>query len=597
MAKHFPISISQPLRSTKSAFCFLLLTTVFSSKLYAQSKDFTPIHTLVQTDVLSQAFVPVTGIPDPGQKPSHIAVGDFNGDGKPDLAIANEASNTVSIFKNITDNSGVKYELTGSLPTGEATQSVRVGDVNGDAKLDMVVASYNASSLDVFVNTSGTTDISFAPSIQISSIDCPFFADIADIDGDGKADIIFPHKQTGKVMMALNQSAGATVSFSSPISIGEVTTPYFLAIGDLNKDGKQDVVVAGYGANKVLVYKNMSTVGSVSFDTPIELAATTPYGITLADLDQDGQLDIVTSNLLGGTISIFSLDNAGNLSFKARQDIAAGVRIYATAVGDLDGDSKPDLAITNYYGTAALEPTGIVLLKNTSTAGTIQFVNEGELSAGPPSHVAINDVDGDGKNEIISVDYVNSKISIFTSGQPLPVAFNLFKAELVNGGEVLLNWDTFSESNNSHFNIFSSVDGVNYKFLKTVKGNGTKTTRSYYSTVDASPAQGYNYYKLEQVDFNGTTTKLSEQVVNVNLDRLDVVLYPNPSEDFVNIRIEANSFNHAELIGLSGSILQSQNIAAGVGLVSFDVAQLKPATYLVKLSGSAKSITKIFVKK
>jgi photosystem II stability/assembly factor-like uncharacterized protein len=204
-----------------------------------------------------------------------------------------------------------------------------------------------------------------------------------------------------------------TSSFSSQI-----------ATGDFNEDGKPDIVIAPNLGLKLTVYKNNSTAGAMSFfeagsyfteSTGVKIGA-----IVIADIDNDGKLDIITgrdSNFNSlGTISIIrNTSSGGNISFAPKIDLIAGEAPKSLAINDIDGDGKPDIvAARTYYGTPGLNYS-YSIFKNTSTAGNVTFTQRNDFGTTSSSGIEIADVDNDHRPDIIVTQFFpkDSTLSIY----------------------------------------------------------------------------------------------------------------------------------------------------------------------------------------
>jgi hypothetical protein len=201
----------------------------------------------------------------------------------------------------------------------------------------------------------------------------------------------------------------AANSFSAGIVFG--TEGYYDVItGDVDGDGKNDVVTANYN-NSFSVFRNTSTNGMVSFAPKVDYYPMgSPYSITLADFNGDGKLDIATG--WGSTLSVYKNNSTpGAISFASAADLFISNTFYNLIATDLNGDGKPDLAIA--------DEVGLSIMKNTSTSGNISFYPDSYITAGYWAHsIAAGDLDGDGRPDLViglnvSQSNSNGKISIF----------------------------------------------------------------------------------------------------------------------------------------------------------------------------------------
>ncbi len=345
-----------------------------------------------------------------GTTPFSVATGDLDNDGKPDLAVVNVGSATVSVYRNIGVSGTISYAPKVDFITGSQPYSVSITDYNGDGKLDLAVANYNSATVSIFMNTCTTGTISFSPKVDFASNSGPSSIISNDFDGDGKTDIATANGASTSISILRNNGALGIISFAPKVDFTTGTVPYVLSSGDIDGDGKVDIAVANHNSNSVSIYRNTCVSGTISFAPKVDFTTSTqPRGITIGDIDQDGKLDVAITNYGSNTLSILrNLSNIGIISFAPKVDIAAGIQPYSVSIADIDGDSKIDATVVNFGGNS------ISVLKNTSISGSVNFAPKVDYSTGTqPRGCAITDFDGDGKLDISVVNANSNTISFF----------------------------------------------------------------------------------------------------------------------------------------------------------------------------------------
>ncbi|MFD1631796.1 T9SS type A sorting domain-containing protein [Pseudopedobacter beijingensis] len=178
-----------------------------------------------------------------------------------------------------------------------------------------------------------------------------------------------------------------------------------------------------------------------------------------------------------------------------------------------------------------------------------------------------------------------------------PVNLKYFKGE-VEANKVRLNWLTLSESNNSHFELFYSKNGKTFNFLERVEGNATTANVNTYSVYHQTPQVGANYYKLIQYDRDGTAQEKGISIVNFGLinSSKDLIIYPNPAYNEVNIKIEdlKGGLFSIQLYDVSGRKVYHQKHSLDKGNNTLRLAlggQIPAGQYFIKVDGNGSSKT------
>ncbi len=305
-----------------------------------------------------------------------------------------------------------------TFPTGTPQYSLSIGDLDKDGKTDLVVSNDGINTVSVFRNTSTTGGISFAAKVEFGTGASPKSVSIGDIDGDGKPDLVVTNSGSNTVSVFRNTSTPGIInagSFAAKIDFTTGSTPWSVSVSDLNADGKPDLAVANRAGQSVSVFRNSSTSGVISFLTKVDFPTGSfsafPYSVSIGDLDGDGKPDMAVANSGDNTVSVFqNTSTTGGLSFASRVDFSAGPGPVSISIGDIDGDAKPDLAVVNNSGI------NTSVFRNTSTPGIINagsFAARVDFAVGSsPQIVSIGDIDGDGKQDLAVANYLGNSVSV-----------------------------------------------------------------------------------------------------------------------------------------------------------------------------------------
>ena len=346
-----------------------------------------------------------------GAGPYNAIIVDVDGDGKSDIAVANASSNSISLIKNISTAGNIAFSSHADTTTGTQPVCISYGDLDGDGKQDLAVVNYASNTISVFRNISNTGAFTYTSKIDFQCGSNPRGVYIYDIDLDGKPDIIVTNFSGNSVSVLRNTSQGAgTISFDTQLLFPTGQGPSGIYVLDLDADGKPDLALVNAQSNTVSVLKNITTgPGNISFNPKVDFTTgVQPTGVYISDLDGDGKPDMVISNNSSSTISVFkNTGTSGTISFAAKQDFPTGSGPFSLVITDINGDNKPDVTTANVFdGTVSI-------LKNISIPGVINFGNKMDYITGSnPRSVSIGDIDGDGKPDIITANNSDNTISV-----------------------------------------------------------------------------------------------------------------------------------------------------------------------------------------
>jgi len=447
-----------------------------------------------------------------GTKPESVAVGDFNGDGKLDLAAANVDSANISIFLGTGTGS---FSGATNFSVGTSPFSVAVGDFNRDGKLDLAAPNIDSNNVSILLGT-GTGGFSAATNFIAGS--GPKSVAVGDFNGDDKLDLAVANNFPGSNNVSILLGSG-TGSFSAPTNFAVPGDfPQDVAAGDFNGDGKLDLVVPSDNVSILL------GTGTGSFSAATTFVSCCPQSVAVGDFNGDGKLDLATPNGDPNDVSIFL--GTGTGSFSAPTNFAAGTEPLSVAVGDFNGDGKLDLA------TASRASNDVSILLGT---GTGSFGVATNFAAGIAREaaraVAVGDFNGDGKLDLAETDFISHNVSILlNNGASCNTQTSLsISGQIADAANRPLPDVTVTLSGPITRVMQTDVNG-NYAFANLAPGgNYAVTVQSNYFVFGPSRADFFNLGSSQVANFQAAPLAVPSPT-------------PSPNDDFTNTSRDASKW-------------------------------------------------------
>jgi hypothetical protein len=354
-----------------------------------------------------------------GLEPIAIAAADLNGDGRTDLVVTNRNSDSIAVIDGLAGGSFANARFFGSGGVGSAPTGLALGDVNHDGVLDILVPNNRTSDASVLL---GDGHGNFAaPRIFVTDQE-PLAIAAADVNGDGVADAVCVNRGFSAPDAAVLISR-ADGSFDAVEDVVAQSSPNGLTVGDVDNDGVSDLILAqsptGPAGGTVLVYRATPPLG---FAVPTSLqSAGDAVAVGQGDFNADGRLDVAVVNNSTNNVSVFlGLATGG---FGAAHNYPIGSGATAVAVGDWNHDGRSDLAIAE-QGTGSTGAVEILLAAADGSFGTPKAFAVGVT----PVAIDVGDFNEDGKRDLAVANSVSGSVSLlkgngdgtFTALSPIP---------------------------------------------------------------------------------------------------------------------------------------------------------------------------------
>ncbi len=459
---------------------------------------FNPTSATAPDTLYSGSLMPKQDYP-VGTLPGSVVTGDFDGDGKTDMIVAN-ITNSFSIFRNTGTPANVSFAAS-SIATGNNMRKIVSGDINGDGKLDFVLVKHQttAQPLVIFKNTSTPGNISFTEFVPVFPGQTPISVVIEDFDGDGRLDIASINDKTSTISLIRNTGDINTLSFATAQTwtLGNSAKNIRLLAGRLDADSRPDLVVLT--SLGVSVFNNTSTLGNVQFGTetvyPIA-SGTTNRGIAAGDLNNDGLTDLALvyrSSDKKGKLGILRGTQNGNVfSFLPIDETTLARETTDLSIEDINMDGKPDLLMADIGANV------IAVLRNKTSGSAITLAAPIDF-VGTGAALTINtaDFDGDGQTDL-AVNYKDQPaVSVFRSNLQNATITGLSPTVGGPGTEVTITGVNFTNITGVYFGGLpaASYTVISATEIRAIAGEGNDGAIRVTSSTGESVFTGFTFMK------------------------------------------------------------------------------------------------------
>jgi hypothetical protein len=469
-----------------------------------------------------------------GNSAEAVVVGDFTGNGLQDIAVADPADNRVVIFLG---NGNGTFQIPFSVSISGAPISLAVADFRNNGFDDIVVGT-QAGRLGVIFGTSGV----FSFTSVATGTGAVTALATADFNNDGNLDIAAARELTSSTNVSIflgNGSGGFTAASGSPIAM-TATRATSMAVGDFESVGIQDLAIANFTDNTVTILPGN---GDGTFGSALSVSVPgSPFSVATGDFNLDGQLDLVTANNATGNVT--ALLGNGDFTFQTAQNFSVDTGPLGLAVGDFNGDKEPDLVTANNGGNS------ISTLLNASTA--IHFVISAPASVTAGTSFSITVTAEDASNAVLTT--YRGRVRFTSSDRfailPPDYAFTTADAGVHTFTGVVL------QTSGSQTSTVSQLSHPAFRGSVTVTVNNPAPTLSMISpntAVEGSASlvltvTGTNFVHTSVVQWNGTalaTTYVSSVQLTATVPASDLA-----EEGTNNVTV----FNPAPGGGTSGTL-------------------------------------------
>lgn len=415
-----------------------------------------------------------------GARSIHLA--DFDRDGDADLAVASRNDNTVAIYLNTYIHRSALLESQRVVNTYSQTRSIAAADIDGDGRMDILST---ANNIVAWHRNLGGSPPNFEPSVIDTGFVGGRWVTSGDLDGDGDVDVVAADRTTHRIVRYENLlHPTGSVSFRSLVVANDAMRVRDVNVADLDGDGDLDLFSANDGDNTVAWYENLNGSGTAWTKRIVTRTVLYPRSTYAADLDGNGRLDLMSASAEDDSVTIFRQSTPGVFIQETIYDRADGAQfIYAD---DIDGDTDKDIIVSS-----ELDNT-ISWFANRLVAGR-GFERFVVSNTAYGVHAAITgDMDADGDKDIIgAIEYSDQIIWYENGGGFTPtwtphlispftdVAHSVFVSDLDIDGDL----DVLSASRGDGKVAWYENRGGQFGFVQAQSKSTVGTQRALLDTV------------------------------------------------------------------------------------------------------------------
>jgi hypothetical protein len=291
-----------------------------------------------------------------------------------------------------------------TVSVGRGPRWISFADINHDGNTDILVANADDETVSVLLGN-GMGQFQQAPGSPFAAGHLPNDIAIADMNGDGNADLVIANHQSPYLRVLLGDGKGGfRLASGSPVDVHSNPHPHGVVVADFNGDGKPDAVTDSWAANQIELLLGDGKGGLVTPGRYFSVGHRPYERLRSGDFNRDGIPDIVTTNLDDGTVTILLGDGKGGFREAPGSPFRAGAKPWQVLVGDMNGDGIPDLVVIPYQRDIASASENVVTVLLGDGRGSFRPMPESPLSLREcrgPNSVSAGDLTGSGEASIV----------------------------------------------------------------------------------------------------------------------------------------------------------------------------------------------------